>query len=58
MAEVSEWINGDESVEIILDEEALVLIQHGEHVIVPRKFISSFLEGLNKTVACNDREAA
>ena len=58
MAEVSEWINGDEIVEIILDEEALVLIQQGEHVIVPRKFISSFLEELNKTVACDAREAA
>lgn len=43
---------------IILDEEDLVLIQQGEHVIVPRKFISSFLEELNKTVACDAREAA
>jgi len=58
MAEVSEWINGDKSVEIIVDEEALVLIQQGEHVIVPRQFICSFLEELNKTVARNAREAA
>ena len=46
------------SGEIIVDEEALVLIQQGEHVIVPRQFICSFLEELNKTVARNAREAA
>lgn len=58
MAEASEWINGDKSVEIIVDEEALVLTQQGEHVIVSRKFICSFLDELNNTISRNSREAA